>query len=567
MYRLRALLRRKTVERELDEELRFHFDRQVEEFVKSGMPPQEALRQARLAFGGLDQIKEECRQARGVTALETTIQDLRYSLRGMRRNPAFALIAVLTLALTTGAVATAFNLAYTLFFRPLPVEDPDGIVALTATRQPGSVEGFVSYPDYLRFRDHSRTLQGLAAHYSTSPLFALTDDRSQEINGSVVSANYFPLLGIQPILGRFFRQDEDSVPDRDPVAVLGYGLWRDWFGASRDVLGRTLKLNGTTFTVIGVAPEAFRGLSISPSQVYIPAMMLRVGYRWCDDSFDPGCTMLGMIGRLEQGRTIEEARAEMASLLPERWAQAGEGGNSGVRVDYWQGTRRSSSEGRLVRLLVLVSGLLLLVGCANLAALLMARGSARSREFAIRISLGAARLRLIRQLMTESLLLALAGGLAGTVASLTFTSAIRSRFYAADSEGHRLFYDFSPEPAVVLAVLAVSIAAGFAFGLLPAIQTTRTEPIQSLKQQGHSVRARSAFRNSMVGVQAAAAVALATVAALLMASAGTVVAGVKVVVKRKRMPAKTVHAAGVQIVRYLLLCIAARGARLRVTDG
>jgi hypothetical protein len=237
LFRLRAVFRRRAVEEELNDELRFHFDREVEKLMRSGMARPEALRQARLALGGMDPVKEECRQARGVSALEIAIQDLRYALRGMRHRPAFTLAAMLTLAFGTAAISTVFTLANTMFFRELPVDRPERVVIVQATRRHERAKGWVSYPEYTHFRDHTKTLQELAAHYPTAPLFVTANSRSQEINAAVVSANFFPLVGLNPALGRFFRPEEDSVPDRDPVAILSYDLWRNWFGGSPDVLG------------------------------------------------------------------------------------------------------------------------------------------------------------------------------------------------------------------------------------------------------------------------------------------------------------------------------------------
>jgi hypothetical protein len=195
LFRLRTILRRHTVEEELDDELRFHLEREVEKLMRSGLAPQEALRRGRLALGGLDPVKEECRQARGISGLETTLQDLRYAMRGMRRSPAFTIAAVLTLGFGTGAISTVVTLANTLFFRDLPVDRPDRVVVVQATRRHGRRAGWVSYPDYVRFRDQAKTRQGLAAHYSTAPLFVTTNNQSKEVNGAVVSANFFLCSG------------------------------------------------------------------------------------------------------------------------------------------------------------------------------------------------------------------------------------------------------------------------------------------------------------------------------------------------------------------------------------
>jgi hypothetical protein len=207
------------------------------------------------------------REIRGWPGLEQTALDIRYGLRGLARHPVFTATALLTLALTIGAVSTVLTLVHTYFFQQLPVDHPEGIVAISATRRHGSVLGPVSYPDYVHFREQSHTLQGLAAHYSTAPLFVTARDNAKEINGAVVSANFFPLLGIRPAVGRFFTSDEDRVPDRDRVAVLGYDLWRDWFGSSPEAVGGTVHI--TRVVCRHDVIRSFRdgdGRSVSPTK-------------------------------------------------------------------------------------------------------------------------------------------------------------------------------------------------------------------------------------------------------------------------------------------------------------
>lgn len=518
-YRLRALFRRKAVEAELDDELRFHLDQQAQKYMDSGLSREEAGRRASLALGGLDQTKEECRQARGISAWETTAQDLRYGIRSMRRSPVFTVAAILTLGLGTGAVSTVFTLANTLFFRKLPVHRPDELVCVQATRRHSQRRGWVSYPDFVYFRDQAQTLKGLAAHYSTAPLFVTANQQSQEINGAVVSANFFPLLGVQPGLGRFFRADEDLVPDRDRVAVLSHEFWRDWFGASPHALGATLRINGADFTVIGVAPPTFRGVTIQPDEIYIPLMMARTGFRWCHDALASGCTFLDLIGRLQHGRDLAEARAEVGTLASNAWAKVPEDENTGATVLPARGVSHpdltGSAERRFVTMLSGVAGLLLLICCANLAGLLIARNSARLREFAIRAALGASGARLIRQVVTESLLLALYGGSLGVFFSLAMTAALNALFYSRDVEGHPLYFDFTPAPGMILAVLAVSALCGLLLGLVPASKSIRPA----------SPGANGRLGRWLVGAQAAMAVALVAIAALLTAGARAQIAG------------------------------------------
>ena len=529
LFRLRAIFRPRIVEAELDDELRFHLERETEKLTRAGADSQEASRCAKLALGGLDPVKEECRQARGISWLEATLQDLRYAMRGMRRGPAFTIAAVLTLGLGTGAIATVFTLANTMFLRELPVARPDRLVVVQATRRHGRWPGWVAYPEYVRFREHTKTLRALAAHYSTAPLFVTTNQQSKEVNGAVVSANFFPLLGVRPALGRFFRPDEDSVPDRDRVAVISFDLWRNWFGASPEVLGAALKINGTTFSVIGVAPPAFRGVTVQPDEIYIPTMMARTGYRWCEDAFASTCTVFDMIGRLRDGYTAEQARAEMITLVPQSWTTAQEGENSGITVFRARGVMHpditAGSEVRFIELLAGVAAILLLVCCVNLAGLLIARNSARTREFAIRGSLGAGGMRLIRQLVTESLLLGVSGGVLGMLLSLSLTGQLNAMFYSLDVEGHPLYYNFTPELRVVLAVAAISIGSGLLVGLVPALLSIRTDAAENLKRPSPAGAAGQRLGRWLVGAQAGVAVALAAVAGLLTVSAHGLMAG------------------------------------------
>ena len=437
-------------------------------------------------------------------------------MRSLGRGGLFTLTAVLTLALTMAAVTTVFSLAETLLFRPPNVERPRGLVVVAATRAPGRGAGFVSHPDYVRFRDESRTLEALAAHYSTSPLWVSAGNESREVNGAVVSANFFPLLGVRPARGRFLNEEEDRVPDRDRVVVLGHELWRDWFSSSEEVVGRSLRINATPFTVIGVAPPGFRGLTPYPNAIYLPTMMLRVGYRWCD-GFRDDCTVLSMIGRLAEGHTVAQATAEMTSRLPPAWRTAAGDRNTGVTVFTPRGAdlRAEREDEESVTLLGLVAGLLLLVCCANLAGLLMARSAARTRDLAIRASLGAGRVRLLRQLMTESVLLALGGGALGMGLSLALTRVLAAGFYCTGGA----VYDFRLQPSVALLVLGVSLAASWLFGLLPAWKSIAASSAESLRRQASSVSARSAWARPLLAAQAAAATALLVVAGLLGVSA------------------------------------------------
>jgi predicted permease len=343
------------------------------------------------------------------------------------------------------------------------------------------------------------------------------------VNGAVVSANFFPLLGIEPALGRFFHEQEDRVPDRDRVAVLGHDFWRTWFASRPDAIGATVKINGIDFTVVGVAPATFAGVTTAPVELYIPTMMLGVGYRWCDDAMAADCTILQMMGRLAPGRTLADATAELPTLMPASWMHAPKGENSGVAVAPPRGATTDEKQARLIAMLAGVAIVLLLVCCANLAGLLGAQSASRAAEFRIRLSLGAASGRVVRQVMTESLMLALAGGVAGVALSQLFVGALGSMFYAADMEGHPLHFDFSLTRGTVITAIAASIAAGCLFSLVPAVNVVRRRQLVDVNPRAGTARWSSGAW--LLGAQAACAVALVAVTGLLGASARLMLTG------------------------------------------
>jgi len=523
--RLRSLVRRRIVERELADELQFHLDQSIDKHIASGMTRADAVRRARLEFGGAAGVADACRDARGVALIETVLQDIRYGLRTLRRETVFSITAILTLALGTASLATVASIGDTLLWRLPAAPHAETLVSVAAARGRAG-EGPVSYPDYVAFRDRTTTLTALAAHYSTAPLFLALGGNAREVNGAVVSANYFSLLGMRPALGRFFNDDEDRVPDRDRVVVIGHDFWRSWFAASPSAIGATLTINRVPFTVVGVAPSRSPHLTPQPAELYIPAMMLRVGYRWCADALAAECTMLSMIGRLAPGRTVADAVAELPTIMPGAWRHAPIGENRGVIVREPRGLSEDDQEPRLVAMLAVASLVVLIVCCANLAGLLTARSAARQGEIAIRAALGAGPVRVIRQLVTESLLLAFAGGVCGLVLSRILVVAFARLFFAVDDEGHSLSYDFGQSSATAGAIMVTSLIAGLAFGLLPAIAAVRRSGrLTTRTTSWRSVTARWSTGRWLLASQAAVTVAMLATAALLATSARLVLQG------------------------------------------
>lgn len=525
LFRLRALVRGRRLDEEMADELRFHLEREIEKLVRSGMSRDEATRQARLAFGGIDQTKDACRDARGISFVETLLQDVRYGVRAMRRSPASAMATIVTIALSSAAIATVASLGYTLLWRPLTVDRPNEVVAITAAhgRANDGIAAYpVSYPDYVSFRDRTTTLAALAAHYPFAPLFVTANGTAREVNGAVVSANYFSLLGIEPEQGRFFHADEDRVPDRDRVAVIGHDFWRTWLNASPTAIGSSLTVNGVPVTIIGIAPASVPMLTPVRVNIYIPTMMLRVGYRWCDALNDNTCNTLQMVGRLAPDRTLEDANTEFAAILPAKWKSAPIGQNRGVLVRRPRGMSEDDDEPRFVAILAGAAIVLWIVCCINLAGLLTAQSSARAPEFAIRVSLGAGRIRIIRQVVTESLLLATIGGIGGVLVSRGFIAVLARMFFSTDDEGHVLFYDFSPTTWIVVATVAAALAAGLIFSVIPALNAVNRANVTAATR---TASGRWSTTRWLLGAQAAAAVAMIGTAALLYGSARMILAG------------------------------------------
>lgn len=445
-------------------------------------------------------------------------QDLRFALRMFLRAPGFTSIAVITIALGMAANVTVFSFIDALFLKELPVKDPSRLVRIFGTAQNKEHREF-SFSEFANLRDHATTMDQLVTHYSTAPFYVNANNQAAEVQGAVVSANYFPTLGVAPYLGRFFTAQEDAVPDRDAVAVIGYGLWNSWFGADPTVLGKTMRINSRAFQIIGVAPANFRGteVGVSPNEIWIPAMMLRTGYRWCDAIRDD-CTTLSILGRLKPGKSVQQAGAEMAALAGQfaaahRGMDVSDGAWATPAIGAQLGT---GNKRRVAQLLSVTAIALLLIACVNLAGLLTARGDARAKEIALRLSLGAARGRILWQMLTESVLLAAVGGALGLVLSL-WTNQLLIGFYTTDSEGYAQWFDMSLDLRTVLYAGGLAMLTGILFGMLPAFQAARQDTAPVLKGEVDSSSSHGG-RNVLVTCQIALSLALLVAAGLLARS-------------------------------------------------
>jgi predicted permease len=517
--RLWGLFGDRRADHELDDEIRTHLHMLTVRYVCQGMTEAEAAQAARRQFGNVTLLQEAHREMRGIRPIETLIQDVRYALRILRKNPGFTLAAVLSLALGIGANLTIFSFVDAFFLRPVPAREPERLVNVEASRD-SRWNGYYAYPAYAHYRDHSKSFEALAAHYSTAPLNLVIEGDARVASGAVVSANYFSTLGIQPRLGRFFLPEEDAVPDRNPVVVISHRMWQDRFGGDPAVLGKELLLNRSACQIIGVAPADFPGvLAGFPNEFWLPTMMLRLGYRSCDAITDTNCTPLQLLGRLAPDRTPADAEAEL-NLLARQFASAFpiEQGRV-ISLRPARGVRMIEREGFAyqMRLLMAVTGLLLVIACANVAGLLLVRVAARRKEIAIRLSIGAGRFRLIRQLLTESLLLALAGGALGLLFS-RWARGLLSGFYTTTYSNLQRYYDLSLSLRALVYAFALTLFTGLLFGLLPAFQATRHDLARALKDEGGSQSPRRLLRSALVVGQVALSLALLVAAGLLIRS-------------------------------------------------
>ncbi|MGB6130323.1 MAG: ABC transporter permease [Acidobacteriaceae bacterium] len=513
-FRLRALFRRKAMESELNEELSFHFEHEIEKYRQAGMSEEEAIRQARLVFGGQTQIKEDCREARGVHLLETTVQDVHYGFRAMRKNPGFFAIATLTLALGIGASVAVFSLVNTILLKPLPYPNADRVLMLW---REGPLAGIGDMPwapqEYNALTSAQVTFQKISAFRKDS--FNLTGlGNPQLLEGVRASGGFFPTLGVSPLLGRTFTAEEDQ-PGHDHVAILSYALWRTRFGGDRGIVGRTIDLNGSPYSVIGVMPASFT----FPNQEGIPSLLdlPKETQLWVPLALPSGAkgeNNLGVIGLLPANYGIGRVQQDMAVVekrLEEQIPQ--EKGWYSRAVPLMQQTVTDTR--RPLLLLFGAVSVVLLISCANVAGLLLNRALGRRREITLRAALGAGRVRLIRQLMTESLLLALAGGAIGIL--LGELGLYLARHFGPESIPH--LRETGLNLNVIAYTCGVMFLTGLLFGLAPAIGATRMNIVETLKEGGQRSGGGAAvprIRNLLLIAQIAMALVLVIAAGLLV---------------------------------------------------
>jgi putative ABC transport system permease protein len=508
-FRLRALLRGRQVNRELDDELRFHVDHEVEKLVSSGLGRDDALRRARMAFGGLDQVKEECQEARGVRVVETLVQDIRYGLRTLRRSPGFAFAALVTLACGIGANTAIFSLLYGVLLRPLPYRDPARLVVLNETTPAVGLVS-VSYPNFLDWRAQTHSFAAMNAVTQVS--FNLAGvSQPENISGDAVSPGFLSMMGVRPIVGRDFSADEDKA-GTPAVVLLSYDLWQSHFGGDRDVSGRTITLDGRPVTVVGVLPADYLAVDktdvLEPMGVWAAANPDSVNNR-----SDRGDTVV--VGRLAPGATLGQARAEMEGIAA-RLAQAYPTANSQFSVSL-QSIRDVFVSDIRPAVLILSGAVVcvLLIACANVANLLLMRGAGRAREISLRMALGASRGRVVRQLLAESLVLACLGGLLGVATAVWGIRAIVTLVPTGALPGTSV----SLNGVVLLFAAGVAILSTCLFGIVPARHSAKASARSALRDGGRSATAaNNRWRGLLVVAEVSLALMLLVGAGLMMKS-------------------------------------------------
>jgi len=524
------MTRRKRMLDQLEEDIRDHIERETQDNIDRGMSPEEARFASLRKFGNVARVKEQTYEVWSIAWLEQFVQDVRYGTRNLGRNPSLTIAAVLAIALGVGMNVGIFSVLNGLALRLLPIPRAQEVLSVNQTlrfqgrgnRDIHNNEGYFSWSEYRDYRDHNDVFSGVAA-YEPYVEATLAGGNAGQILGTAASCNYFDVLEESPSLGRGFAATECSSAGTGPVVVLSDSMWRTQFRADPAVIGEPIVLNRTAYTVIGVAPPGFTGTEPIPSAFWVPVTMDKALEPGEDRLANDNMSWLAMLGRKRSGVTIHQVEADLY-VVARRIDQHYSGRTTSLSIH----TARFFSSPEERKFLIPVSSvilaafaLVLLIACANVMNLLLARASVRQKEIALRLSLGASRGRLVRQLLTESLLLSLAGGILGSL--IACWSFVRlTQFITSHLPGDfpPVSINVAPDLHVLIYALLLTVCTSFAFGLVPALQSTRSDLISSMK--GDSAAATSGKRrgrfmlNALVGSQVAVCMVLLLAAGLLL---------------------------------------------------
>lgn len=528
-YRVRALFRRADVERELEDELRFHIAREADKLERSGMPRDAAVRAATLAFGGVDRFKEDSRDARGVRLLEHLAQDVKYALRGMRSRPAFTAVVVVTLGLGVGVNAAMFGVIDRLMFRaPRYLIDPASVNRVyTAELNAQGERPFDRSLEYPRYEDLTRWIRSISqtAAFAYRNMAVGDGDETQPLLVAAASATYFDFFDVHPVLGRFYSASEDSLPAGSAVAVIGYSFWQSRYGGSRDVLAKSIRLGTQLYRIIGVAPPGFEGVSDGRLPVAIVPLKAFAAAQRADFYRDYGWGWLEVIVRRKSGVSTADATADLTSAYRRSWIAERAGGGSTSLVDVMRPQAmagplqlaRGPMAGPETKVLSWIGGValvVLLIACANVANLLLARALRRRRELAVRRAIGGTRARLVQQLLTEMSVLAAIGTAAGLAGAQLAARGFQRLLASAGGD-----WPVVTDARTLAFAIGLTIATAILSGLLPAIDAGSGDVAGSLKAGSREDGYRhSRVRATLLVSQTALSVVLLVCAGLFVRS-------------------------------------------------
>ena len=506
-----ALSGRTVLERDMDDELHFHLESRAADLARSGLPPAEAARRARLEFGAVEGYKEVCRQARGLRLWDEWRGDLRYAFRVLRKSPSFALTAIVTLALGIGANTAIFSAVKAVLLNQLPYRDPDQLVKLGESDDGGTRAETLGFATGYDWRRLSHSFANMSLYRSTAGAL-VGQGESELLAGLRVNYDFFEMLGVSMQLGRGFLPEEDS-PGRRYEVILANSLWKRRFGGDPHIIGRVIRLSDHPFTVVGVLPAGFLPVAI-PGSPATAEIFQPLGYALSDPFACRDCQHLQMIARLKPGVAAERAHAELDAIMAGLVPQFPESYPPQAKVAFEPLQQHIvGGVSRALWVLMGAAGFVLLIACVNVANLMLARAAGRTKEMALRAALGAARGRLVRQLLAESMLLAAAGGIAGGLLGRWATIQLAA---LAPAEMPRL-NEIRMDAAVFWFTLAASLLTGILFGLMPALRMSGADPNDALKDLGKTTsgRARRNLRDLLVVAELALAFVLALGAGLL----------------------------------------------------